>query len=75
MTQHQKIRIFCVLHIDTKLLRGERKCQLKKWEIVPTLILQVISMLRVQLQINHESLPKERKIFSECEARGFNSVL
>ena len=27
-------------------------------------------MLGVQLQINHESLPKERKILSECEARG-----
>ena len=30
----------------------------------------VIGMLGVQLQINHESLPKEREILSECEARG-----
>ena len=35
----------------------------------------VIGMLGVQLQINHESLPKERKILSECEARGQNLVL
>ena len=32
-------------------------------------------MLGVQLQINHESLPKERKILSECEARGQNLVV
>ena len=30
----------------------------------------VIGMSGVQLQINHESLPKEREILSECEARG-----
>ena len=30
----------------------------------------VIGMSGVQLQINHDSLPKERKILSECEARG-----
>ena len=35
----------------------------------------VIGMLGVQLQINHESLPKERKILSECEARGQNLVI
>ena len=32
-------------------------------------------MLGVQLQINHESLPKERKILSECEGRGQDLVL
>ena len=32
-------------------------------------------MLGVQLQIYHESLPKERKILSECEARGQNLVI
>ena len=36
-----------------------------------TLVL-VIGMLGVQLQINHESLPKERKILSECVARVIN---
>ena len=30
----------------------------------------VIGMSGVQLQINHESLPEEREILSECEARG-----
>ena len=30
----------------------------------------VIGMSGVQLQINHESLPKERDILSECETRG-----
>ena len=35
----------------------------------------VIGMSGVQLQINHESLPAERKILSECEARGQNLVL
>ena len=44
-----------------------------KGELV--LFVLVIGMLGVQLQINHESLPKERKILSECEARGQNLVL
>ena len=30
----------------------------------------VIGMSGVQLQINQESLPEEREILSECEARG-----
>ena len=37
--------------------------------------LLVIDMLGVQLQINHESLPKEPKILSESIARGQNLVV
>ena len=39
------------------------------------LLVLVIVMSGVQLQINHKSLPKERKILSKCEARGQNLVL
>ena len=35
----------------------------------------VIDLTSVQLQINHESLLKERQILSEREARGQNLVL
>ena len=45
------------------------------WSALNAKLVLVIGMLRVQLQINHESLPKERKILSECEARGQNLVL
>ena len=43
--------------------------------LFPLPLALVIGMLGVQLQINYESLPKERKILSECEARGQNLVL
>ena len=54
-------------------LKVTKECVLETSNII--LLVLVIDLTSVQLQINHESLLKERQILHECKARVQNLVL